>query len=123
MIERGSLASIVDGKPYADYVVRMAAHGFDVTIEELRSESRAQPLCQYRMVLMAALRNITGLSYPAIGRRFDRDHTTVMNACERCRNVPRLKRALETLTFEIERQWAVDHGEDVPMRGQEVLAL
>lgn len=123
MIDRGSLASIITGNPSADYVIRFAACGFDVTIEELVSDSRAQPLCGYRQVLMAGLRNMTGLSFPAIGRRFNRDHTTVMNACERCRKVPAMKRALEHLTVAVQHQWAVDNGRDMPMPGQEVLAL
>lgn len=124
MIDRGSLASIIDGNPTADYVIRVAALGFGVTIEELRSDSRAQPLCGYRQVLMAALRELSGLSFPAIGRALGgMHHTTVMHACERCRNVPRLKRALVALVAAIERQWAIDHGENVPIPGQEVLAL
>ena len=124
MIDRGSLASIIDGNPTSDYVIRVAALGFGVTIEELTGYSRAQPICGYRQVLMAALRDMTGLSFPAIGRLLGgRDHTTVMHACQRCRNVPRMARALDALTVAIQRQWAIDHGENPPIPGQEVLAL
>lgn len=123
-IERGSLASLVDGMPTADYVIRMAAMGFDVTIEELVGDSRKYPVVWYRQATMAALRRLTGLSFPAIGRRFgDRDHTTVMHACAQCRKVPRLQRALESLCVEVERQWAIDTGTNMPIPGQEVLAL
>lgn len=124
MMEKGALSSVVEGGPAVAYVVRMAARGFDVSVDDLQGDSREQPLVWYRQATMAAVRRLTGLSYPAIGRRFGgRDHTTVMHACERARTAPHLVRATEALCFEVQRQWAIDHGLNVPMRGQEVLAL
>jgi chromosomal replication initiator protein len=115
-IDRGSLANIVAGLPPADYVVRMAAAGFGVTIEALESKNRSQPLASYRQVTMAALRIVSNLSYPGIGRCLGgRDHSTVMSGCARCRHDPLLARALEGLIYQVRKQWALDNGLDLPV--------
>jgi hypothetical protein len=54
-------------------------HG--VTLDDLFSERKWQPLAQARQEAMRLIRDVTDLSYPQIGRIFDRDHTTVMHAC------------------------------------------
>lgn len=56
--------------------------GFEV--EALKGKSRQRPLVTARQIAMYAFRELTDLSYPAIGRLFgNRDHTTVMHAVEK----------------------------------------
>jgi chromosomal replication initiator protein len=57
---------------------------FGVTIEDLLSSSRAQPVAFARQVAMYLARELTDATLPAIGRAFgNRNHTTVMHACKR----------------------------------------
>jgi hypothetical protein len=65
-------------------VINTAAALFDVTPRDIQGERRNQPLSHIRSAAMAVTRDVTGLSYPAIGYEFGaRDHTCVINACRR----------------------------------------
>lgn len=56
-----------------------AARG--VTVAELKNQSRKRPLVIIRQEAMALSRELTGHSYPSIGKHFgDRDHTTALHA-------------------------------------------
>ncbi len=123
-INRGSLIQAATGNPPGEYVRRMAAVGFDVTVDDLTGRSRAHPLVDYRHVTMAAIRRMTPLSLPTIGRLFDhRDHTTVMHAVtkvENGRHYPagskrrRLWETMDNLCHEVRKQWAIDTGRSFP---------
>lgn len=68
-------------------VVETAARVCGVSVDELRSRSRMRHVCAARQVAMYALRELTGLSYPAIGRAVGgKDHTTAMHGVERVRS-------------------------------------
>jgi chromosomal replication initiator protein len=54
-----------------------------VSLEALRSQSRASGVAWARQVAMYLSRELTGETLPAIGRAFGRNHTTVMHACKR----------------------------------------
>ena len=56
---------------------------FGVTMDELLSASRAQPVAWPRQVAMYLSRELTDATLPAIGRAFNKNHTTVMHACRR----------------------------------------
>ncbi len=56
---------------------------FGVSLEELRSSSRVARVAWPRQVAMYLSRELTDATLPAIGRAFDRNHTTVMHACKR----------------------------------------
>lgn len=81
-----------------------AARG--VTVEELKSACRKRALAIPRQEAMALARELTGHSYPVIGRHFgDRDHTTVlfayrkMKALEACS--PQRQRELDDMRVKI----------------------
>ena len=57
---------------------------FGVSMDDLLSSTRAQPVAFARQVAMYLSRELTDVSLPAIGRAFgNRNHTTVMHACKR----------------------------------------
>jgi chromosomal replication initiator protein len=56
---------------------------FGVSVEALRSPSRAAQVAWPRQVAMYLARELTDATLPAIGRAFGRNHTTVMHACKR----------------------------------------
>ncbi len=60
---------------------------FDLTPQELCSQSRVSRIAWPRQVAMYLARELTEESLPAIGRHFGgRDHTTVLHACRRARS-------------------------------------
>jgi len=58
-------------------VLETSAEAFGVLPVDILGRSHEHPLVDYRKVTYAAVRRFCGLSYPATGRVFRRDHTTV----------------------------------------------
>jgi chromosomal replication initiator protein len=57
---------------------------FSISMEQLLSTSRAQPVAWPRQLAMYLARELTDATLPAIGRAFGgRNHTTVLHACKR----------------------------------------
>jgi chromosomal replication initiator protein len=57
---------------------------YGISMDDLLSTSRAQPIAMARQVAMYLSRELTAETLPAIGRAFgNRNHTTVMHACKR----------------------------------------
>jgi chromosomal replication initiator protein len=70
-----------------------ARYGF--APEELTGRSRRRPLVTARQVAMYVMREMTDLSFPAIGREFGgRDHTTVMHAVEKVASLMKERRQI-----------------------------
>ncbi len=62
-------------------ILEKVSERYGFSIEEITGKSRRRPLVTARQVAMYVVRELTDMSYPAIGRVFgDRDHTTVMHA-------------------------------------------
>ncbi len=78
---------------------------FGVSLDEMRSTSRAARIAWARQVAMYLSRELTDATLPAIGRAFDRNHTTVMHACkrtvERMAEDPAAYEAVRFLSLEI----------------------
>ncbi|MFI5314283.1 MAG: DnaA ATPase domain-containing protein [Myxococcota bacterium] len=70
-------------KPLAtspDDVLTAVTRQFNLRVRELRSSSRSARVTTPRQVAMYLMRRHCGLSYPEIGRRFARHHTTALHA-------------------------------------------
>ncbi|MDQ3462612.1 MAG: chromosomal replication initiator protein DnaA [Actinomycetota bacterium] len=68
----------------ADLILEATCEMFGLTLEEITGRSRQRPLVVARQVAMYVVRELTDMSYPAIGRAFGgRDHTTVIHAVEK----------------------------------------
>ena len=67
-------------------IMAQTAAYFDLTIDDLCSQSRVQVLTTARQIAMYLCRELTDLSLPKIGQQFGgRDHTTVMHADRKIR--------------------------------------
>ncbi len=66
-------------------IIAIAADYYGIAVDELLSSSKRQPLALHRQVAMYLCRELTDLSLPAIGKAFNRDHSTVMHAERRIR--------------------------------------
>lgn len=59
----------------------VCAH-FGVNLVSLKGATRRKRVLIPRQIAMYIARESTGASYPELGRHFNRDHTTVIHACE-----------------------------------------
>lgn len=66
--------------PLVDVAITTSADEFHVSHDELLIPSRRRPIVFARQTACWVIRKRTPLSFPAIGRVFRQDHTTVMNA-------------------------------------------
>lgn len=62
-------------------IIRVVAEHYNMTRDQMLAKTRKPSFAQPRQVAMLLVRTITGLSYPAIGREFRRDHSSVMHGC------------------------------------------
>ncbi|MEO6987407.1 MAG: chromosomal replication initiator protein DnaA, partial [Aquihabitans sp.] len=89
----------------ATLILETTAEMFDFTIEDLKGRSRRRPLVTARQIAMYVFRELTDLSYPAIGREFgDRDHTTVIHAVEKIKVLMRERRQIYDQVTELVQQ-------------------
>lgn len=74
-------------------ILQATAEAYGLTVADLVSSSRKQPLAQCRQVAMYLCRDLTSLSLPRIGEVFGgRDHTTVMYAIDRVKKIMETER-------------------------------
>lgn len=71
-----------------DRIQRVVAEEFGVTLDDMVSKRRARAVARPRQVAMYLCKKLTKRSLPDIGRRFGgRDHTTVMHAVKRIKEL------------------------------------
>jgi len=72
----------------AETIVHVVAQHYGITREQLKGKRRTASVALPRQMAMSLMRRQTTLSLSEIGRFFDRDHTTVIHACDK---IERLK--------------------------------
>jgi chromosomal replication initiator protein len=87
-------------------IVTAIADHFDISIDDLKSNSRRREISLARQVGMYLMRQYTDLSLPKIGEEFGgKDHTTVMYSCEKIAQLkesdPTVSQALRKLSDRI----------------------
>ena len=83
-------------------IINLVGGRFDVSAAALLAAGRGtQATSRARHVCMYLLRAVGGESYQAIGRRFGRDHSTVIHACRRvareCRESAQFRAEVDAL--------------------------
>ena len=65
------------------HIIRSVADFFHLSIEEITGRCRKKEIVEPRQIAMYLLRDILNNSYPFIGEKFGRDHTTAIHAYEK----------------------------------------
>jgi len=95
-----------DRRTTIDEIQKKVAEYFNISVKEMQSSRRARTVARPRQVAMYLAKQLTSRSLPEIGRKFDRDHTTVMHAVRKveelvaedaglAENIDALRRSLE----------------------------
>ncbi len=92
------------GAPSLREIAVVAAKYFGLSLTELKSPNRRQPLVRGRGVAMYLARQLTGKSFEEIGGYFGgRDHTTVLHGCRRTESLLARDRATRQAVAELTR--------------------
>ncbi|MBR1375357.1 MAG: chromosomal replication initiator protein DnaA [Cardiobacteriaceae bacterium] len=75
--------SAQDKKLSMDNICSVIMQHFSVSKEELTSKSKTNEINEPRQIAMHLIRKLTNRPYKEIGAFFNRDHSTVMNACDK----------------------------------------
>jgi chromosomal replication initiator protein len=91
-------------KMVSDDIIRLVEETFRVTMVEMKSKSRQRNIVEARHMAMYLMRKNTLLRLKQIGELFDsRDHTTVIHACKRIKDMadsyPEFKMKVQELSF------------------------
>jgi chromosomal replication initiator protein len=82
----------------AERIQKAVAQYFQVTVDDLRLDRRHKQLAHARQVAMFLCRKLTRASFPELGARFNKDHTTVLVAV---RKIDKLRASDEHLRREL----------------------
>jgi chromosomal replication initiator protein len=86
-------------------VVKVVSAQFNVTPEALRSKRRTNNVVVPRQIAMHLIRNLTGMPLTEIGKLFGgRDHTTVLYACDRVKEMIETDHDIARAIKEIEEE-------------------
>ena len=67
-----------------DYIIEVVADYYNISIDEIKSKRRTKPLTTYRHIAMYLCRKLLDNSLDEVGSKFGgRDHSTVMNGCDK----------------------------------------
>jgi len=86
-------------------IIEVVTDHFDVRLTDLQSKKRNRSITMPRQICMYLARNLTKHSLEEIGGHLGgRDHTTVMHACNKVRQVRRCEPQIHALLDELARQ-------------------
>ena len=71
----------------AEHIQKEVARYFKIGVEELRGERRVKHVAHARQVAMYLVRTMTNDSFPEIGKKFNKDHTTVLTSVRKIENL------------------------------------
>lgn len=80
--------AVMDKMVTIERIKKLVAEYFNIRVSDLDSKSRARNITRPRQLAMALSKELTNHSLPEIGEKFGgRDHTTVLHACRKVREL------------------------------------
>lgn len=78
-------------------ILKVVADNFDISIDDLKGNSRRREISWARQIGMYLMRQHTSLSLPRIGEEFGgKDHTTVIYSCDKITQLHQSRSRLST---------------------------
>jgi chromosomal replication initiator protein len=77
-----------------DEIKQKVAEHFNIRLRDMESERRSRAVARPRQVAMYLCKQLTARSLPEIGRKFERDHTTVIHAVRKIESLMETDKAL-----------------------------
>ncbi len=65
-----------------DKILHTVSSHYNITVEDMKSRKRISSIASARHVAVYIIKKMTDRSLPAIGREFNRDHTTIINSID-----------------------------------------
>jgi len=88
--------AVMDKMVTIESIKKLVASHFNIRVADLDSKSRARNITRPRQMAMALSKELTNHSLPEIGEKFGgRDHTTVLHACRKIRELVQSDTRLE----------------------------
>ncbi|MCP4297261.1 MAG: chromosomal replication initiator protein DnaA [Proteobacteria bacterium] len=97
----------LEGNPKTiENIMKIVGNKFDIKITDIKSDRRDKEISKTRQIAMYVAREVTGLSYPVIGKHFGgKNHTTVLQACKKTKEWkdrdPEIKQSIIAIIREI----------------------
>jgi chromosomal replication initiator protein len=85
----------------AETIIEVVADHFKIAVTDLLGKKRNKEIVMPRQVAMYLAREMGAMSYPDIGRAFDRDYTTVIHSFEKVKAELKKDAALRQAISEI----------------------
>ena len=89
------------GRGKGDLAIKKAAKHFGYTKEALMQPIRLKNIVRARCLAMYVYKNVVGTGYTQTGRRFGKDHSTVMHAIKKIEMCPSLKKLGDDITAHV----------------------
>lgn len=74
------LLNVLERRVTIEEIQHKVADKYNIRTADILSKRRERPIARPRQIAMYLAKNLTTASLPEIGRKFDRDHTTVIHA-------------------------------------------
>ncbi|WP_199287982.1 chromosomal replication initiator protein DnaA [Culicoidibacter larvae] len=86
-------------------IQKIVAKYFQISVEDLQSKTRKQPLTTYRQIAIYLCKELTDNSLQKIGQNFGkRDHTTIMHAVDKIEELRKKDKEIDALIHELKNQ-------------------
>ncbi len=69
-----------DPQTIAEKIIKRVAKKYDISQEDLMSKNRTKTVSDARTLAIYIIRRVTGMSFPELGKLFNRDHSTIITA-------------------------------------------
>ncbi len=112
-VGREFFASLADGRPSVQEIMRAAAVTFDCSYADIMGRSRAKPYYEARHAGIVLCTRVRNLTYSFLAQKLSRDHTTIIHASNSA-----VRRILDDPDYEalVRRTW------DLACRGKPDIA-